>query len=360
VVHNFANKNYYEILGIPTDSDIPKVKSAYRKLVRKYHPDVNKQDANAAEKFKQITEAYDILSNPETKAKYDYVNGYNQNKKQSFGGAKRYEDLDKAYKFSEEMEARRQRREAKKSQREENRPQEDNKKSSFKEVFDSFMDGIFTGDVQPKKTKVKAINGENITSTITITQAEAIMGTNRMVNILHTENCPKCNGKKFINGAICPLCKGSGETSIHKKINVKIPANIKDKSKIRIANEGNLGKYGGKNGDLYLIIDIEKTSKYKFEGNNTITEISILPHEGVLGAEIEVETPNDFVKMKIPPNTTSGQKFRLTGQGVKNSKGENVDLIVVVNIEIPQNLSDEEKKLYEQLQNLSNRKKNDK
>ena len=224
------------------------------------------------------------------------------------------------------------------------------------------MDGLFTSNSNSPKEKnasyktkkLKPENGRDINLNVIIKISEAISGTNRTVNVLHSEKCPKCEGRRFINGAKCPMCKGSGEISTHKKLNVKIPAGIKKGAKIRIANEGNKGYNGGKNGDLYLNIDIEDSKFFRYDGNNVLCEIPITPFEAVLGANIEVPTLCGNVSMKIPQNTSTGQKFRLSGQGVLDSKtNKKGDQIVTVKIEIPKEMSSEEINLYEQLKKLS-------
>jgi DnaJ-class molecular chaperone len=157
-----------------------------------------------------------------------------------------------------------------------------------------------------------------------------------------------------VNDNKCPLCKGSGEISVHKKLNVKIPAGIKKGAKIRVTNEGNKGYNGGKNGDLYLLIEIEETPFFKYEGLNVLCEVPITPFEAVLGANIEIPTLCGNISMKIPQNTTTGQKFRLSEQGVYDeNKRQKGDQIVTVKIVIPKNLSNKEIELYEQLKNIS-------
>jgi len=199
---------------------------------------------------------------------------------------------------------------------------------------------------------VRPERGRDITTDVKITMSEAKAGTTRTINILHTEVCPNCDGRTFVNGGKCPICKGLGEQSIHKKLNVKIPANVKHGSKIRIANEGNKGYNGGKNGDLYLNVKIENNSKFKYEGQNALCTIPIAPFEAILGASIEIPTPNGNVSMKILPNTHSGQKFRLAGQGL-TYEGKTGDMIVTVNIDTPKSPSKEEIKLYEKLRDIT-------
>ena len=346
-VNQYYQKDLYAILGIEPDADEAQIKSAYRKQARIWHPDVNDNSQESIVRFKEITEAYEVLTDEHKKNQYDILKGFNF-KSSSYTTQTQAK---KAYTQSSSTQTKTEFKTETKQQ--ENRSHD---KSSFSQVFENILDGLFTGESCPKKTKtekkkLKPENGRDINLNVTIKISEAISGTNRTVNVLHSERCPKCEGRRFINGAKCPLCKGTGEISIHKKLSVKIPAGIKKGAKIRIADEGNKGYNGGKSGDLYLFIDIEESSFFKYEGNNVLCEIPITPFEAVLGANIEVPTLSGNVSMKIPPYTTTGQKFRLSQQGTgKNKKG---DQIVTVKIVVPKEMTEKELELYEQLKLIS-------
>lgn len=334
-----SEKNLYEILEISSNASTTTIKSAYRRLVRKYHPDLNSGDETCSIKFKEITEAYEILCDPAKKKDYDILRGlYKEQSKAKFNEA------NKAYKQTQDKE----------------KEQEVHNEQNFSNIFNDILDGFknTTSSKQNAAFKTKPAppqHGGDVQADVTITMQEAINGTTRTVNILHNEVCPNCEGRTFLNGVKCPVCKGLGEQSIHKKLNVKIPAGVKHGSKIRIANEGDRGYNGGKNGDLYLNIKIESNSFFEYNGTNVLCTIPITPFEAVLGAQIEVPTPEGKVSMKILPNTHSGQKFRLAGQGLKQEGkfGKKGDMIVTVNIETPKKLSDEEIKLYKQLKNIT-------
>lgn len=334
-----SEKNLYEILEISYSATSTTIKSAYRRLARKYHPDLNGGDDFCIKKFKEITEAYEILSDEEKRKNYDILRGFYKETSQV-----KYKEANKAYQeaFNE-------------AKKKENKHGE----TSFSHIFNDILDGFKnTTSSQKQAYKTKQITperGSDVNADVSISIAEAHEGTNRTVNILHTELCPHCEGRTFMNGAKCPLCKGLGEHSIHKKLNVKIPANVKHGSKIRIANEGNRGYNGGKNGDLYLNIKIEESkqdSKLKYEGLNILCTVPITPFEAVLGSSIEIQAQNGKVTMKVTPNTNSGQKFRLTGQGLEKN-GKKGDMIVTVNIEVPQKPSKAELDLYKQLKQIS-------
>lgn len=312
-------KNYYSILGVSPDSTKAEIKAAYRKLARKYHPDVN---PDGAQIFKDISEAYETLSDEKKKLQYDTINGFFSTKTKTSS-----KKADEEYKKSS-------------PQSEPIKKQDFSKK--INDIFEEFT----------KKHKPKPVRGEDIFEEISISMQDAINGTVRTVNVMHTTECPNCKGRKFINGTICPKCNGSGEKSEHRKVSVKIPKNIKNGAKLRLHSEGQCGKNGGKNGDLYLTINIEPNSKMKFDGNNIIYNVPITPFEAALGGNITIPSFDGILNLKIPPKTQTNQKFRIAGQGL-NKNGKSGDMIVVVHIEIPSSLSDDEIRLYEKLRKLS-------
>ena len=170
--------------------------------------------------------------------------------------------------------------------------------------------------------------------------------------MLQTNACPKCKGRKFINGSICQHCNGKGEETSFKKFSVKIPAGVHNNSKIRLAGEGARGSNGGKNGDLYLTIHITEQKTYKTEGLNILKTIPITPYEAVLGADIQISTLSGNINLKIAPKTQNGQKFRLAGCGIVQNEKVG-DMIVTVEIKIPDIISEEEISLYEKIKEIS-------
>ena len=325
-------KNYYSILGVTPDSTEVEIKSAYRSLARKYHPDIN---PSGTTKFKDITEAYETLSDQKKKLQYDTINGFFKSKKEE--EEKQYTSSDKA-----------------KEEYTKTKTEEEPKKKGKKSKISQNINEIFKDFGRSKDKKESSINGKDITEEITITIQEAIEGTNKIINILHSSTCPHCKGRKFINGAECNTCNGTGEKNELKKINIKIPSGIKSGTKLRIANEGNKGKNGGKNGNLYVVINIQKNSHINCENNDLIYNIPITPYEAALGTNISIPTHDGNISLKIPPKTNSGQKFRIAGQGIKKN-GKTGDIIVVVNIEFSSSLSDDEIKLYEKLKKMSSK-----
>lgn len=323
--------NYYEILGVTVDSDFAEIKSAYRKLARKYHPDIN---ANGINKFKDISMAYETLSDPQKRNQYDIINGFfksakNKNEFKYESNKSNINDEDISVKAKNESSS--------------------SKKDSEKINFDLF-EFIRKFKEQNKGEKVTPENGQDINADVTITLSEALSGCEKTINVLHKELCPRCKGRKFINGSKCDVCNGSGEYTTYKRINVIIPEKIKNASKLRIKNEGMSGKFGGKNGDLYLLVNIKNDKNVTFEGLNILYDIKLSPYDAVLGCELDL--PNN-IKLKIPAKTSSGQKFRIAAQGLKKN-GKVGDIIVSVTIDISKYLSDDEIRMYEKLRKMSN------
>ncbi len=336
-------KDYYKILGVSELCTDAEIKSAYRKLARKWHPDIAGNTEEAVNKFKEINEAYEYLSDKNKRAEYDTV--------------KRY------YNYSSTKNNTKSQNTTNPNQKEpsKNKTNEETKTSSFNFNWEDFISKYreYTNkyehskkDNEPKVKYGNAKKGKDIYTEVEITIAEAINGTTKMINMLQTHVCPKCSGRKFINGSTCTHCNGKGTISDYKRFTVKIPAGIKDKSKIRLSGEGEKGINGGSNGDMYITVCIKAPVDYKTDGNNILKTITITPYEAVLGGNITIKTVEENINLKLSPNTQNGQKIRLSGCGL-NINGAVGDMISTVEIQIPKNLSEREIELYRQLKEVS-------
>ncbi|MBR1618183.1 DnaJ domain-containing protein [bacterium] len=212
------------------------------------------------------------------------------------------------------------------------------------------------------QTKNVPVDGEDITVEIKIDYSEAVIGTYRIINIAQSTPCPKCGGHKFANGQKCPICQGKGELTENRKITVKIPRAIKNKTKLRLKGEGNSGKYGGKRGNLYVIVEVEKKIQHenlKIENGIVYFEAQISPYTAVLGGDVQVETLWGLTSIKIPALTKNFQSFKLVNVGVLDEKtNKKGDEIVKIIIQTPSSLTDEEYRLYERLREINLNKKN--
>lgn len=366
-----CSKNYYNILGVTPDSDDEEIKSAYRKLARKFHPDVNKAP-NSVQFFKDVLEAYETLSDQVKRKQYNMVNGYytkpkfyeqnqqaepkekSDNKtelKNNFNSENRKNSDDNSNSAKKSAQTTAQ-RSAQTSARSSQNTSNDNlyREKFLRNSINSILDEI-TKCHSKKSNPPK--NGTDIFAEVTIDIKEAVSGTERILNIMHKEACPKCHGHRFINGAKCSVCSGSGEYKLNKKITVKVPANIKNGAKLRILGEGNPGFFGGKNGNLYVTVKIENGTKdFITEGNDILYKLNISTFEAVLGAKITVPAPGGNITVTIPKMTHSGQKFRIANQGLQTN-GYVGDMIITVEIQLPKSLSPNEVKMYEKLRKMS-------
>ena len=342
---SFLGKNLYAILGVHPSATQAEIKEAYRALAKKYHPDTNKGNKASEKKFKEVAQAYEVLSDDKKRKDYDRLNNFNKPEEPSQS-------------YAQQSQAKQAYQKQATPPPKEKKPEPEKKKDSTKEqekpfaqTFSKFVNDVFA--TKQEASSKKPLKGSDIEVDLTITVHEAKNGTVRRVNVMHTESCPTCKGKKIINEAKCKKCNGAGEIISHKTILVKIPANIKQGEKVMLKNEGNIGQFGGDNGDLYLKINIEKSELFRFDELNVLSDIAISPTEAALGTNIMVPSIDGHINMKIPPETSSGQKFRLHEQGIFDKDGKKRgDHIVTVFIKMPKNLSQQEKELYEKLAKL--------
>ncbi len=313
-------KSYYEILGLDKDATKNQIKNRYKKLVKMYHPDVN-SSFEAEKIFKDINKAASVLLDDEKRKSYDAL--------RSSGAKKEFKQEKQNSKAS---------------------------KYTFSDLFQTKKQSQ-TSFGQTKKQTPK--NGDDIEISVTIDYAEALLGTHRTINITHNTICPKCLGHKFSNGQKCPYCGGLGEKTENRKITVKIPANLKNGSKLRIKNEGHEGTFGGKNGNLYVIVNIKQHEELEIIDGIVHYEAQISPYTAVLGGNITVPTLLGEATIKIPPLTKTGQSFKLINVGVLDKKtNKKGDEIVHITVQIPTSITDEEYRLYEKLQEINLKKKN--
>lgn len=285
-------KDYYEILGVSKNASTEEIKKAYKRLARKYHPDLNPNDKKAEEKFKEISEAYAILSDPEKRKKYDQFGKFDFSEKEPYQGTYTYQTFDTPFDFS----------------------------SIFEGVFDpeEIFSSVF-GHKKPKEPK-KPPKGQDITEAITVEFKEAVLGTSTVIKVRIQKPCNSCNGYGNKQGRICSVCRGSGVVLGEESVRVRIPAGVEEGTKLRIKSKGVPNPYGGLPGDLYLIVHIKPHPYFKREGFDIYTEVPVTIEEAYCGSEIEILTIYGKVKVKVPQRTQNNQIFRLRGKGVENPK----------------------------------------
>ncbi len=351
-------KDYYEILGVKRDETQANIKSAYRKLARKYHPDVNKEKG-AAEKFKDINEAYEVLGDPQKRARYDQLgsswqqgadftpppgfegfdfSNFSRSNAQFSGSAGGFSDFFSAI-FGDLMGA------AGGSKTSQGRYQEFNFGNTGNMGGD--FSQFYTNNRNANNTRPKA-NTKNldITKEIVLNVNDLIKTPTKTVTIVDYEPCRYCGTHS--KNTFCSHCSGTGIEKITKNLSVKIPKYVKEGQKIRLKNEGKSDEYGQK-GDLYLTVRI-KDPNYKVVGDDLEKEIEILPSQAALGAKKEITTIDGKINITIPKNTDSGKVLRLKGLGLPKKDGTLGNLNIRIKIVLPKELSPKMLELYEKLQ----------
>jgi len=315
-------RDYYETLGVSKTASEDEIKGAFRKLARKYHPDVAKDKKAAEEKFKQINEAYEVLSDPDKRRKYDQL-GENWNQPGGFqpppqwGGGQpggfRWgsgENGGVEFEFGG---------------------------TGFSDFFEAFFGGgrgrsAFGGFGQ---RGTMAERGNDVEADIMVTLEEALNGSTRQVSLRRA---------------------GSKKTETYQ---VKIPRGVREGQRIRLAGQGEAGERGGKSGDLFLRVRLARHPDFSVEGSDLVHEVKIAPWQAVLGDQLIVPTLEGSARLKLPPGTQGGQRFRLRARGLPGVSGQRGDLYVMVQIAVPKKLSERERELWQQHAHLHGREKSD-
>jgi len=318
-------KDYYTILGVGRGAPEKEIKQAYRRLARKYHPDVNPGDKSAEAKFKEINEAHEVLSDPEKRKKYD-----------QFGDQWQYADQ-----FAKAGQG----------------AQRDFGKGGAYTTFDfgdlgdlgDIFSGAFQGFGTGSGTGRRAARPRSIEHPVDVTLEEAYQGTKRVIQLQAEEPCPTCGGTGRVGRARCSTCGGAGRLLKPRRLEVKIPAGVGDGSKVRIAGQGSQG-YSGSKGDLYLVVRVLPHQVFERKGDDLHTEVAIPLAAAMLGGEVAVPTLKGKVALKVPPETQNGKVFRLAGQGMPHlNDSSHGDLFARIKVLLPTRLTPQEKQLFEQL-----------
>ena len=349
--------DYYELLGVGRDADGDTLKRAYRRLARQYHPDINK-DPGAEDRFKEIGRAYEVLNDPQTRARYDQFG------EAGVGGAAGAPDMGDV--------------------------------GGFADLFETFFSGF--GGAQAagagRSRRRGPQQGDDLRYDLTISFEQAVFGEEQEIKIPHLETCETCGGSgakpgsgpttcgtcggagqvrratrtplgSFTQVAECPTCNGTGQViadpcgacggqgvhQVRKKLRINIPAGVDTGTRLRVSGEGNAGMRGGPSGDLYVFLTVKPHPKLQRDGLNVLSEVKVSYLQAILGDSIEVETVDGSAALEIPPGTQPGAILTLTGKGIPKlgnpvARG---DHRITVTVQLPSRLSDEERSLLEQL-----------
>lgn len=318
----------YAVLGVKRDASEKEVRSAYRRLARKFHPDVNPGDRAGEARFKEINNAYEVLSDPDKRRKYDkygdqweHADQIEEMRRQrgrfhggNGGGFQQFDVGDMA-----DM-------------------------GDLGGVFGQFFGGRGRGG-RPGPRR-----GSDVQQPVEVTLEEAFHGTARTLQLIAEEPCGTCGGTGEIAGAACHVCGGFGRVQKPRRLEVKIPAGVTDGSKVRVAGEGQPGMAGGHKGDLLLVVSVRKHERFERRGDDLHEEIDVPLTIAVLGGEAEVPTLTGKVMLKIPPMTQNGRAFKLGGLGMprlgRDGRG---DLYAKARVRLPQELDERQRALFEEL-----------
>src|SRR5574344_1872409 len=325
-------KDYYEVLGVSKTATQDEIKSAFRKLAKQYHPDINKSH-DAPAKFKEAEEAYSVLSDESKRKQYDQFGhaAFNQGGMGGNQGGYDFSDFD------------------------------------FGDIFGDIFGGAFSGGYGGR-TSNRPQKGRDSLKNIRLTFDEAVFGAKKDIEIDTVENCeycdgnggtdestcPECDGKGKIYAHTCTHCRGKGKIKVTKTIEVKIPAGVDNGMQLRVAGKGEAGSNGGPNGDLYLEFTVPEHPLFKRDGLDIYLTLPITISEAVLGCKKDIPTLYCNVRLTVPAGSTTNDKQRIRDKGIPDPNGyRKGDMDVVIKIDVPNRLSRDEKKVYEELKDIA-------
>ncbi|MBN2612561.1 MAG: molecular chaperone DnaJ [Bacteroidales bacterium] len=357
-----AKRDYYEILEISKNASADEIKKAYRKQALKFHPDKNPGNKEAEEKFKEAAEAYEVLSNPEKKSRYDrYGHAGMGSSGGGFGGGMTMEDIFSHFGdifsdfgFGGFGSSSRYSRQTSKGA---------NLRVKVRLTLEEVAKGVEKKLKVTKYVACKQCNGTGAKDGNSYSTCSTCRGTGHVTRITNTflgqmqtsSVCPDCDGTGKTITQRCPACHGEGIVKDTEVINIKIPAGVAEGMQMNVAGKGNASRRGGINGDLLVLIEEEPHPDLIRDGNDLLYNLYVSVPQASLGAQVEIPTIEGKAKIKIEPGTQPGKILRLRGKGLPevNSYGKG-DLLVSINVWIPKNLSKEESRILERLEESSN------
>ena len=329
-------KDYYKILGVERSATADDIKKAFRKLARKYHPDVNPGDKGAEQRFKEINEAYEVLSDTEKRNKYDTLG---PNWQDQFGPQPNQAGRPRPYTWSNPSSGGNA------------GPTAADYGLDDATGFSDFFEALFGRQRTTTRQDIRRRAGENIEQPVEITLKEAYEGAKRVFTIQSPSECPTCHGTGEVKGHVCPTCQGQGNITVSKRIEVSIPKGADNGTRVRVAGEGQPGIGGGPRGDLYLVVSVKSDPAFERKGDDISVEIAVDFFTAILGGDARVPQPSGKdLLLTIPPETQNGQIFRLAGRGMPKlrSTGQGI-LFAKVRVILPTNLSQHEREMMQEI-----------
>jgi molecular chaperone DnaJ len=347
-----ATKDLYGALGVPKGASADEIKKAYRKLARQYHPDRNPGDESAEERFKEVQHAYDVLSDPEKRKAYDRFG--------SADGRRGFDPSGGTYDFSD---------------------------FDLGDLGDLFG-GLFGRGAGGRQQRVQPQRGTDLEVPVNLSFDDSLKGIETKIPVdvetacrdcggsgakpgTSPKICPECRGRGVVsesqglfalshpcprcrgNGTViedpCPRCHGSGRERRTKRYSVKIPAGVKDGTRIRLKGKGEAGMNGGPAGDLFVVTRVAQSPIYERRGADLVVDVPVSPADAALGTEVDVPTPDGPVSMKVPAGSEHGKLLKIKGRGAPKLKGGKGDVLARLRLDVPKKLSKKQRELYEEL-----------
>jgi DnaJ-class molecular chaperone len=331
-------KDYYKTLGVGKSASAKEIKAAYRKLARQWHPDVNPtRKKEAEEKFKEISEAYEVLSDAEKRKTYDTLGNDWQQRARDFQsqGGFQYQAPPGGVQFDFG----------------------DAGDGSFSEFFQTFFGNIGRGGATGAARGRRSARGADAESAIELSLRDAYSGGKRTLNLQTHVTCPRCHGTGNERGKLCHECHGNGFVTTTKSLEVTIPAGVRDGQRIRLAGQGEAGLGGGPKGDLYLVVHIAPDSHFTRTGDDLHVDQPTSIYILTLGGEVTVPTMTGQITLKVPALSQNGRKLRVAGKGMPKLRGGgHGDFYVTLVAQLPAHLSDEERELFRKLAELAEKR----
>ncbi|CAM3728885.1 molecular chaperone DnaJ [Alicyclobacillus pomorum] len=345
-----SKRDYYEVLGVSRSASQDEIKKAYRKLARQYHPDVNKDDPNAAEKFKEISEAYEVLSDANKRAQYDQFG--HTDPTQGMGGGAGFDGFGDFGGFGDIFDmffgGRTQRG-----------PQRGHDLEYELEIeFEEAAFGVEKQIQIPRTETCSTCTGSGAKPGTKVEQCSVCKGTGEQQTVVNTpfgrmvnrKVCSACRGRGVHISTPCPDCHGQGRRRVRRTVSVRVPAGVDNGTRLRIPGAGESSPNGGQPGDLHIVIRVRPHEVFEREGTNVYVDYPLTFVQAALGDEVEVPTLDGAVKLRIPEGTQTGTSFRLKGKGiVRLGSNQRGDQHVRVHVITPTNLTERQKDLFREL-----------
>ena len=350
-----AAKDLYSVLGVPKGASAEEIKKAYRKLARENHPDKNPGDTEAEERFKEIQTAYDVLSDPEKRKAYDQFGSSDGRRGFDPRGAGGFDfdvgDLGNLGDLFGGIFGRGAGRQQSRAQR------GTDLEAHVNLSFEDSLKGIETKIPVEVETACRDCGGSGAkpgTSPKVCPECRGRGVTSESQGLFAlSQPCPRCRGNGTVIEDPCPSCRGSGRERRTKRYTVKIPAGVRDGTRIRLKGKGEAGVAGGPPGDLHVVTRVAESPVYQRRGADLVVEVPVSLADAALGTEVEVPTPEGAVSLKVPAGSEHGKLLRIKGRGAPKLKGGKGDVLARLKLEVPKKLNKKQRELYEQLRKVS-------